>query len=326
MKNNYIVLYYKTDSPNLSHYMYKDLTNIEDVTLCSRGVDSKNKYLHYMYDRIKKHINNDKFGHSILYKIITYSEEITKLKLSDSKTNVLFINDQGLHKYYVDLLLDIKREHPNVVFVVQWLNAVSTVPGCFYEQMERLNPCLVLTDDPGDAEKYGWVFWMDCLSQIDDIKTGKNSDVFFAGVAKDREKKILGAYEALVNNGIRCDFTIVGKKNNNPNISDRYLEYREIIARDMATNCLLEIMQNGQLGYTCRAQEAIVLNKKLLTNNKWIVNSKYYNPKFIKVFDEIGDEEIAFVKQDTPVDYQYDGGFSPLRLIDYLEDTIVESN
>ena len=29
MKNNYIVLYHKTDSPNHSHYMYKDLANIE---------------------------------------------------------------------------------------------------------------------------------------------------------------------------------------------------------------------------------------------------------------------------------------------------------
>lgn len=322
MKNNYIVLYYKTDSPNLSHYMYKDLFDIDGVVLCSRSKNSSKKILQCIYDKIKRYMNNEKFGYSFLYKIFAALEDIRKIQISEDKTTVVFINDQGLQKYFVDILLDIKKEHNNVVFVVQWLNAVSTVSTSYFDQMNRLNPCLILTDDPGDAEKYGWVFWMDCLSQIDDIKTGKKSEVFFAGVAKDRENKILDAYTKLTKSGIMCDFTIVGKKNNNPNISDKYLDYRELIARDMGANCLLEIMQNGQLGYTCRAQEAIVLNKKLLTNNKWIVNSKYYNPKFIKVFDEIGDDEIAFIKQNTPVDYHYDGGFSPLKLIDYLEKTI----
>lgn len=322
MKNNYVILYYKINSPNLSYYMYKDLKNIENVTLCSRGIDSKNKILHYLCNMIKKCLNNEKDYHSILYKTFTSFEEIRNVKLSDNKTNVLIINDQGLHKYYVDLLLDIKKENPNVIFVVQWLNAVSTVSSCFYEQMKRLNPSVILTDDPGDAKKYGWYFWMDCLSRIDDIETGNKSEVFFAGVAKDREDKILDVYSKLTKNGIKCDFTIVGKKNNNPNISDKYLEYTEVIGRDKGANCLLEIMQNGQLGYTCRAQEAIVLNKKLLTNNKWIVNSKYYNPNFIKVFDEIGDDEIAFIKRNMPVDFQYDGEFSPLNLIGYLEKTI----
>ena len=322
MKNNYIVLYYKTGSKNLAYYMYKDLAGVEGIELCSRERDSSNKYLHYFYARLKKHINEEKIGHSTLGKVLMASEAIRKVQFSKDKANVIFINDQGLYKYYVDLLLEIKRKYSNTVFVVQWLNAVSTVPFNCYEQMKRLNPNLILTDDPDDAEKYGWVFWMDCLSTIDDIKPGKKSDVFFAGVAKDREKKIVDAYVKLKDNGINCDFTIVGKQNNDPGISRKYLEYRELLARDMGANCLLEIMQSGQRGYTCRAQEAIVLNKKLLTNNKWIVNSKYYNPQFIKVFEEIGDEEIAFVKKNISVDYQYDGGFSPWKLIEYLEKTI----
>ena len=56
-------------------------------------------------------------------------------------------------------------------------------------------------------------------------------------------------------------------------------------------------------------------------------NYSYHKAKLIlENWAEFGDEEIAFIKQNTPVDYQYDGGFSPLRLIDYLEDTIAESN
>ena len=322
MINNYIVLYYKTGAKNLSYYMYKDLIGKDGIELCGRGKDSQNKYLHYFYAWLKDHINSGKIGHTFLYKILKSIEDIRKVAFSDVKTNVILINDTGLDKYYVDLLLEIKAQFPNTAFVVHWLNVVSTVPSKYFEQMERLNPSVVLTDDPADAEKYGWIFWMDCLSEISDVKPGRKSDVFFAGPAKGREKAIVDAYEELKRNNLKCDFTIVGKKNNNPEISGKYLEYKELLSRDKGADCLLEIMQNDQSGYTCRAQEAIILNKKLLTNNKWIVNSRYYNPRFVKVFDKIGKDEITFVKEHISVDYQYDGGFSPIKLIEYLEKII----
>ncbi len=322
MKNNYIILYYKTEKKNLSYYMYKDLVGVENIQLCGRSRDSSIKFLHYFFAKIKDYIDEERFGHKFLYKLIKMCEDIQKVKFSKEQTNVVFINDMGLYKYYVDILLEVKTKYPNTVFVVQWLNAVSTVPLKYYEQMKRLNPAVILTDDPGDAEKYGWIFWMDCISDVGYIEPGKKSDVFFAGKAKDREQQIIDVYEKLRDNNINCDFTIVGKKSDNPNISDRYLDYGEVLARDKAAKCLLEIIQGGQVGYTCRAQEAIIFNKKLLTNNKWIINSKYYNSDFIKVFEKIGDEEISFINNDITVNYNYDKGFSPLKMVQYLEEII----
>lgn len=322
MRNNYIVLYNKAESENLQFFMYKDLNGKPDVTLCARAKDSPNKFLHFFYLKIRNYIINERPGYGILYKYLKKHEDIQRISFSDKKTNVIIINDMGLQKYYVSILLELKKKHPNTVFVVHWLNVTSTVPPMYFEQMKRLKPAIVLTDDPGDSEKFGWIFWMDCISDISSVNSGKKSDVFFAGIAKDREEQILDAYWTLTQNGLNCDFTIVGKTADIPQISGKYIIYKELLSRDKATNCILEIMQKGQTGYTCRAQEAIIFNKKLLTNNKWITKSRYYNPLFIKVFDKIGKEEIEFVKEQVFVDYKYDGSFSPIKLIEYLDGRI----
>jgi hypothetical protein len=46
---------------------------------------------------------------------------------------------------------------------------------------------------------------------------------------------------------------------------------------------ILEIMQEGQVGMTLRSLEALVLNKKLITNNINIVNDELYHPNNVYI-------------------------------------------
>ena len=39
----------------------------------------------------------------------------------------------------------------------------------------------------------------------------------------------------------------------------------------------------------------------------------------MSVFENIEDMDINFITKDLPVDYEYDGYFSPMKIIDLLE-------
>lgn len=316
MKKEYIVFYHKAHES-----MYKDIQGIRSVRLIEQDSLCKSTFIRKILSKLKVLYNIKGKGFEWLYHVISIFE---KLDLSDYKDAniVFFLNDCTLDKYHTKLLVELKRKYPNIKFVVQWLNVVTTVPSVYYHGMKVINPVMILTDDPGDAERYGWIFWMDCFS-LEEIEPKYDvGDVFFAGLAKGREDKIFQAYDTFIQNGVSCSFTVVGSKKLKEGISTSRMPYSEVLSYDKYCKCILEIMQDGQVGYTCRAQEAICLNKKLLTNNQWIVNSKYYDPRYIKVFDTIGEEEISFVKKELDVDYRYDNGFSAMKLIDYFEENI----
>ena len=45
----------------------------------------------------------------------------------------------------------------------------------------------------------------------------------------------------------------------------------------MSSKAVLDIVQEGQIGLTIRTMETLCLHKKLITNNKDIVNYDFYN-------------------------------------------------
>lgn len=309
-----------------SVHMYRDLEQYNNAYMIDDKMECHNSVIKMAYVFFKKWINLGFFGSTFLRQILQQYEPIWGINGNKEDEIVLFINDQRLTRYYFEIIKDLRAKNNNIKLVVHWLNAVDTVNGeLLMERVVQLNPDIIMTDDPRDAERYGWIFWMDCMSSIRSLnKEESKSDVFFVGVAKDRERQIVDAYNILTCAGVRCDFTVVNGKKKIGSISKSWINYNMILEKDCNTNCILEIMQKGQTGYTCRAQEAIVLNKKLLTNNKWIVNSKYYNPRYIKVFERIGKGEIDFAKTRVEVNYGYNGEFSPCCLIDYLDKKLQE--
>ena len=102
--------------------------------------------------------------------------------------------------------------------------------------------------------------------------------------------------------------------------------YTEIIKQDMQSNCILEIIQPGQSSYTLRFQEAICLGKKLLTNNKEVKNEKYYDPKYIQVFERPEEINWDFVKERIQVDYNYHGEYSPIVFLEKIKRRLEQEN
>ena len=187
---------------------------------------------------------------------------------------------------------------------------------------------LVMSFDQGDCEKYGLIYHHLVFSTFEgEIMDMPNSDVYFVGKAKNRQKEIVKVYELLKSHGLRCDFHIANVPASeqvysddidyNPNIS-----YQENLQHILHTKCLLEIMQQDGAGFTQRGCEAVCLDKKLLTNNPKIKEAPFYHNQYISQFstvDTIDEFFLMSIGNNDSVDYGYKQEFSPIKMLEFIE-------
>ena len=65
-----------------------------------------------------------------------------------------------------------------------------------------------------------------------------------------------------------------------------------MVVESLESDVLLDITDGGQTALTLRPYEAIVYNKRLLTNNQSILDFEFYDPRYMRYFTEITDEDI----------------------------------
>lgn len=188
----------------------------------------------------------------------------------------------------------------------------------------------ILSFDDRDSEIYGFVCTHEIYSKIINPSGIVEKDLYYIGGAKNRLQYLLKLFEDAKNHSVNTDFNIAFVPNSEQEHQDeinycQLLPYPETLVAMNKCNCILEIQQSGQSGATLRYYEAVCYNKKLLTNNKNIVKLPFYNPKLMHVFERPEEIDWDWVKARVPVDYHYDGRFSPMYMIDKItafEDTV----
>lgn len=185
--------------------------------------------------------------------------------------------------------------------------------------------------DEEETKKYHFDFYYpEIESKVDfsGIDLTPTCDVFFAGAAKKRLPALLEAYDYLTAYGIRCHFIIMDAKAGETDkregieYTHELIPYREMLIHSLRCKCMLEINQDGAVGMTSRFLEAVMYNKKLITNSQPVKKSPFYNPRFIKLYDKITEVDPQFVLDEKPVDYGYKNEFSPIGLIKYIDEVI----
>ena len=153
-----------------------------------------------------------------------------------------------------------------------------------------------------------------------------HSDVVFVGAAKDRLPLIRQLYHRFTNAGLKCDFYVTEvpeseRLDDGIVYGDKNLTFPEYIAREVASDCLLEILQKGSTGRTYRMMEAIIYNKKLITNCPEIKDTPYYNKDYVLYFEDEGQITADCVNKDIGiVDYNYQNDFSPIKYLKFLDE------
>lgn len=224
----------------------------------------------------------------------------------------------------LDYLRYLKDEYPNCKIVALHRDFLHLTSGL------HLNPIfdLEMTYDEGEGEKYNLPCFCEFESKIDIIKEKEcESDVFFAGKAKDRLPALMDAYKRFVDAGLKVYYFLTSvpedKQIKLPGIeyAARYMSYKEMLYHTVNTRCVLEIIQGGgQVGYTSRFLEAVIYGKRMITNCESVRTSKFYAPSNIQIVRDMKDIDVSFIKKENDiVSYGYNNEFSPLRVIERIE-------
>lgn len=183
---------------------------------------------------------------------------------------------------------------------------------------------LIITYHSVEAQQYGFVHREQVFSKIQIEVREEDTDVFFVGNAKNRLDKIHALYLCAKEHGLTCRFWIGDVKQEEmlPSCEDliynqrlTYMEYLKEMAR---CRCIVEICQKGD-ETTMRFAEAVVYNKKLLVDDTTCSNRNYFDKRYMQCFENVEDIDFEWVRQTEEVDYHYDGSFSPIHLLEYIE-------
>lgn len=134
------------------------------------------------------------------------------------------------------------------------------------------------------------------------------NDIFFVGADKERLNCLKRLQMQFKELGIRYKMVITGTphkfySNDDKKLLSQPISYDEVIQNVSASRAVLDITKEGQAGITLRPMEAMMLDKKLVTNNPNVKKYNFYNPDNIFILQErdIGELPVFIRSAVVPV-------------------------
>ena len=81
---------------------------------------------------------------------------------------------------------------------------------------------------------------------------------------------------------------------------------------------MFDVNQSGAVGYTSRFLEAVMYNKRFITDNNAVKDTEYYKTGDIFYFEKVSDIPKNFF-EISEANYHYGGEFSPIHLISIID-------
>jgi len=147
--------------------------------------------------------------------------------------------------------------------------------------------------DPSDCLKFGFKF--NTTFYFSNIFLPKNTpeyDVIFVGNDKGRMEYLQKIRVRLTKLGIKGYYHVIPDRQEHEKKQRKeipYVEYLKIVSR---TRVLIDLIPFGQSGLTIRAMESIFFNKKLITNDPFIINQNFYTRENIFILGKDNGEKL----------------------------------
>jgi hypothetical protein len=187
---------------------------------------------------------------------------------------------------------------------------------------------LVYSFDPIDCQKYSLINHVIPYSNFSFAKNDNPEfDIVFVGAAKDRLNTLLSIYSYLTEKGVKCFFIIIGVPIEEQihfkgvSYSSR-VTYEENLRIIHKGNCILDVIQGDSSGNTIRVGEAIILGKKLLTNNRYTPSNGVFDKKNMRVFQTVDDIDIQFLLDKSLAIYDLREKMYPLDLLHSINEEL----
>lgn len=194
----------------------------------------------------------------------------------------------------------------------------------------RRHADLLISYDTTDALQHNMLYHPSVYSPIDialkDVQPVY--DLYFLGRDKGRLVQLVQICREAQQHGLRCCFKMleVPKEQqiscDGVEYLDTPLSYSDNLHICAQSRCIVEMLQHDAASATFRTWEAIMLNRKLLTNNTAIKDSEVYDSRYISVFSETSDIDWQFIQTDISFptgNNPFQQRIRPLSLINFIE-------
>ena len=246
---------------------------------------------------------------------------LSNVRLDDKKKYCVIFTDVSAARTDRKYLAKLSKTE-NITLILVMVNTMARRGSLIEKRMGYFER--VYSFDKSDCDKYGFIYHPTNYSMvsIQHDACQVQYDAFYVGVSKGRAGTIAKVYKKIRKSGGKAQFYISGVKSEKEKVKgihyNQWLEYDQVLDYIKRSNCIVEIMDGAQDGVTLRTMEAICYNKKLLTNNKSMRESDYYKSGHIQVFESPDEIDTEFVRKRESVNYNYNGEFSPVRLIEHI--------
>ncbi|MGG5460581.1 hypothetical protein [Clostridium sp. B9] len=328
----YNFVFYNDSFKELDRLFFLDIEEYSNVKIVKRDKLFKYKIINFICKCHLSHRINSKIN--LPLKWIWYKA----LFKNDFPTNKIlcFVFTPGW--YYPKFFEYLKRNFNDSKFIFYFSDTIESklkaIPSLDIDYLKE-NFDLVLSYNPKDVEKYNLKYTSIYYSKIPKsslelVPKYDEVDVLFIGAARNRLNEIKEAYSKLTNAGLKCFFYVVSNKekrefdDNGIFYNKNAMPFNEYIGHTMSAKCILEIVDNNTSGCTLRFWEAIMYNKKLITNYIGVKDNIFYNSSYMQYFDSVENIEPNFVSEKNEVFYNYKGENSPVNFLKTIENYLIE--
>lgn len=164
---------------------------------------------------------------------------------------------------------------------------------------------VIFSFDPADCQKYNLRLinqflpfsWQQIQQRQNQQVKEENRCFFVGGYEPVRAEVIRQLTPVIEATGCSTDFYLLDKYHHQDdyplNCKNEKLSYQQNIDKMSQSRFLLEINKPEQQGLSLRALEALVFNKKLITNNPSIADTEIYDPSRVFIYTGNNTEDLA---------------------------------
>lgn len=298
--------------------MLEDVSDLENVTLIDNVFN--NKAIRYIYYNLIRNKRNP-FLLRLLFPFFSLTRQLT---VSDEGV-IIYFNSGFKTEYNGEYVTRLKKKYPgyrHVLYIVD-----PTAIFSYEENRDIIDSMdLVYCINEKDSKEKGCFYFPLIYSKNNTeqaVSLGKEEsyDLYYLGSGDDRTQILRRISEVCNSSGIESNLIVLSgfnKKEDGIIFIKDSIKSDENIQNIVKADCILELMHDGFVNPTQRYAEAVAYNKKLLTNNPNIINFEFYNSEFMKVFNDVDDGIVSFIKAKKTIDYGYNGEFSPIKFVDRI--------
>ena len=298
--NNKNVFFFYDESASQS--LFANIVKSEKAELISL---KRNRFL----DILRKLFGN---------KIVGYVA-FKQIKRMSIRNSVVWFDNESVSSMSKSQIESIKKNNKIYLFLIDELkNNYSSINNA-KKLIDLKMFDKIFTYSSFDASQYGFTHTLSYYSRlVNNSNCPCTYDAFFIGNIKNRSNIISEFLTKSDTYGLNALFYLAGDTNSinsKSYVPIKHMSYVDSLKELQKCNCIIDFVDDKNKGQSLRYFEAVIYNKKLITNNANIKSLPFYNDKYIKIIQRIDDIDFEWIKKRESVDYGYDGRFEPIHLL-----------